>query len=144
MELDHTTLAECITELERKKVLYGTDFLPHDGEAGDYKTGKSAAEILRGLGRKVAIVPKLDIESGIKAARMLFSRCYFDQVKTTRLINCLRRYRRVIPKTTNEPAAPLHDEYSHGADAFRYLAVCADSMTNETQKLGKQDTSWVV
>jgi phage terminase large subunit len=144
LETDHTTLAECIAELNNKRLVYGTDFLPHDGEAGDYKTGQSAAEVLKGLGRKVSIVPRLDVESGIKAARMAFSRCYFDEVKTRPLVNHLKRYRRVVPTTTNEPGSPLHDEHSHGADSFRYLAICADSMQNEADKPLKQNTKWVV
>ncbi len=143
-ETDHTTLAECIAELNNKRLVYATDFLPHDGEAGDYKTGQSAAEVLRGLGRKVSIVPRMDVESGIKAARMAFSRCYFDETKTRGLINHLKRYRRVVPTTTNEPGSPLHDEHSHGADAFRYLAICADSMKNEDEKPLKLNTKWVV
>jgi phage terminase large subunit len=48
----------------------------------------------------------------------------------------LKRYRRQINQTTNEAGAPLHDEFSHGADAFRYLAVIADQMTNEDMNLG--------
>lgn len=32
---------------------------------------------------------------------------------------------------TNEPGAPVHDEFSHGADVFRYMGVVADKLTNE-------------
>ena len=35
--------------------------------------------------------------------------------------------------TTGEPASPVHDEYSHGADAFRYLGVVAELLTNEDE-----------
>jgi phage terminase large subunit len=35
---------------------------------------------------------------------------------------------------TGEAGAPLHDEFSHGADAFRYLALCADKLTNTATK----------
>jgi hypothetical protein len=51
--------------------------------------------------------------------------------KTARLQECLKRYRRSINATTNQPTSPLHDEYSHGADAFRYLATAIDSMRND-------------
>ena len=61
---------------------------------------------------------------------MTFSRIYFDKTKAVRLVECLKRYRRNINKTTNEASSPLHDEYSHGADAFRYAAVVADSLGN--------------
>jgi phage terminase large subunit len=75
-------------------------------------------------------VPQTDVEIGIKKARLVFPRCYFDRANTVRLRECLKRYRRTIPVTTNEPANPLHDEFSHGADAFRYLGMVADKLTD--------------
>ena len=50
--------------------------------------------------------------------------------KTARLLECLKRYRRDVNQATNEPGAPRHDEYSHGADAFRYLGQAIDLMSN--------------
>jgi phage terminase large subunit len=144
IEDSHKTLAEYVAMLQERKWNWGTDWLPHDGEAKDYKTGKSAQEILRSLGRSPMIVPKTDVESGIKAARLVFPRCYFDQAKTERLVNCLKRYRRAIPVSTNEPAAPLHDEYSHAADAFRYLSLIVDRMVNEDMKPLKYEHKGVV
>lgn len=131
IEDSHKTLAEYVADLKERKYNWGKDWLPHDGEAKDYKTGKSAQELMKALGRTVEIVPKLDVETGLKASRMVFPRVYFDKEKTQRLVDCLKRYRRAINSTTNEPGAPLHDEHSHGADAFRYLCVVADKMTNE-------------
>lgn len=136
IEDSHRTLADYVADLKAKKyndqpVNWGTDYLPHDGFSKDFKTGKSAEEILNALGRRVQQIPKMDVEGGIKAARSVFSRLYLDKDKTARLVECLKRYRRQINQTTNEPGAPLHDEYSHGADAFRYLALCADVMTND-------------
>jgi phage terminase large subunit len=134
IEDSQKTLAEYVAMLQERKFNWGKDWLPHDGYSGDVKTGKSAAEILKGLGRSPMAVPKTDVESGIKAARMVFPRAYFDEVKASRLLDCLKRYRRAIPVSTNEPASPMHDEYSHGADAFRYLALCVDKMGNEDLK----------
>lgn len=118
-------------ELKKKNYNWGSLWLPHDGQHKDYKSGKSAQEIMRALGWSVQIVPKQDVESGIRAARMAFSRIWFDRERTVRLMECLRRYRRAIPVTTGEPGNPVHDEFSHGADAFRYLAVSAERLSNE-------------
>jgi phage terminase large subunit len=74
----------------------------------------------------------MEIEQGIHAARLLFPRCYFDKTKTAGLTNALKRYRRQQNQTTGAFGAPLHDDNSHPADAFRYLAVVADQLTNET------------
>jgi phage terminase large subunit len=129
IEDSHRTLAEYVAQLKALPYLWGQDWLPHDGQAKDYKSGKSAEEMLRAMQRDPRIVENLDIESGIKAARMIFPRVYIDP-KAERLLHCLKRYRRTINQTTNEPGPPLHDEYSHGADCFRYLALCVDQMGN--------------
>jgi len=131
IEDDHRTLDSYSAQLKDLQYNWGTMYLPHDGRTKDFKHGTSAEEIMRRYGWDVRIVPRLDIESGIKIARLNFHRCYFDK-STERLIECLKHYRRSISPSTNEPGAPLHDEYSHGADAFRYMAVSIDDMKNES------------
>ena len=131
IEDDHRTLDSYSAELKNLPYNWGQMYLPHDGQTKDFKYGTSAEEIMRRHDWDVRIVPRLDIESGIKLARINFHRIYFDK-STERLIECLKHYRRAISSTTNEPGAPLHDEYSHGADAFRYLCVSADKFSNET------------
>lgn len=131
MEDTHKTLDWFSAELKKKNYNWGTLFLPHDGETKDFKYGKSAEQMMRDHGWSVSIVPRETIEGGIKKTRAVFSRCYFDKTKTKRLVECLKRYRRNIGVKTNEPGEPLHDEFSHGADAFRYMAQSIDRMTNE-------------
>lgn len=131
IEDSHKTLDQYVQMLKERRYNWGTDYIPHDGRHKDFKYGKSAEEMLRSFGRTVQITPSMDVEQGIRVARQAFSRIYFDKKKSERLINCLKRYRRSINQQTLEPGAPLHDEYSHGADAFRYLCINADSMTNE-------------
>lgn len=130
IEDSHRTLADYAMQLKAMPINWGLMYLPHDGFAKDYKTGKSAQEILEALGWAAEQTPNMEIESGIRAARMSFGRMYFDKTKCSRLIECLKRYRRQINKQTNEASSPLHDEFSHGADAFRYTAIVADAMTN--------------
>lgn len=131
-EKSHTTYTDDVAMLEKKGYRYGQDWLPHDGRAETKAAnGKSPEELLKALGRKVEIVSLHDVEQGIKSARTMFPRCYFDQDKTQRLVDCLKRYRRRINQTTNEPEGPLHDEHSHGADAFRGLAMIVDKLKND-------------
>ena len=132
LEDSHKTLNEYVHEVKAKRYNYGTDWLPHDGAAKNLQTGLSPIEIVRKLGRDAQIIPVSPVESGIKQARMLFGQCYFDEAKTERLIECLKRYRRSIPTTTNEPARPIHDEFSHGADAFRMLGQVAHKLVNDS------------
>lgn len=130
IEESNRTLDWYVAALDKKPYRYGIDFIPHDGRTRNFQTGKSTEELLSDMGRKVDVLPVDSIEAGLKAARMVFPRCYFDKTKTARLVECLKRYRRDINQRTNEPGAPLHDEFSHSADAFRYLGQAVDLMSN--------------
>ena len=138
IEDSHRTLAEYVAQLKGLPYVWAQDWLPHDGRAKDFKSGKSAEEIMRTLRRDPRIVENLGVEDGIRAARLMFPRVYFDP-GAEKLLHCLKRYRRSINATTNEPGPPLHDENSHGADAFRYLAVCVDQMSNAPNVSDLQD-----
>lgn len=131
LEDSHRTLDSYVADLRDKRYNWGRDFIPHDGRAKDFKSGKSAEEMLRKFQRRPTIVPDIGVEQGIKAARLMFSRCYFDEKKAAGLIEHLRRYSRVVSQVTDEPGAPKHDEHSHSADAFRYAAVAESQMKNE-------------
>lgn len=132
LEDSHRTLADYVAQLKAMPMNWGVHYLPHDGFAKDFKTGKSAQEILEALGCTVEKTPNMPIEDGIRAARLVFPRVYIDKTKAAGLIECLKRYRRNISNKTGEAGSPLHDQYSHGADAWRYTCLVADSMTNST------------
>lgn len=131
IEDSHKTLDWYSAELKKLNLNWGKVWLPHDGAHGDYKTGKSAEQIMREMGWEVGITPQAGVENGIKLARMAFAQVYIHKPDCERLIQCLKRYKRGVPATTGEPGAPVHDEWSHGADAFRYMAVVAPSLVNE-------------
>lgn len=144
IEDSHHTLDWYVAQIEKRPYRWGTDFIPHDGKAHNTQTGKSTEEALNAMGRKVDVLPALNIEEGIKAARMMFPRAYFDSDKTGRLLECLKRYQRQINQRTMEAGAPLHDEYSHGADMFRYIGMSVDKMNNDEYggKLSYPKTSY--
>ena len=130
IEESNRTLDWYVAQIEKRVYRWGTDFIPHDGRARNFQTGKSTEELLGEMGRKVEVLPMTSIEEGIKAARMAFPKCYFDKTKTVRLVECLKRYRREVNKRTNEPVGPLHDEHSHSADGFRYMSQAIEMMSN--------------
>lgn len=132
IEDDHKTLDWYAHEIKERRYNLGTVWLPHDGEHKDYKTGKSAKEIMEALGFTVEIIPNVSVEEGIRGARMAFARAYFDDTKVARLVNCLKRYRRNVNTKTLEAGLPLHDEFSHGADNWRYAALVEGEMNNAT------------
>jgi phage terminase large subunit len=131
IEDDHKTYDWFSGELRNKRLNWGNLWLPHDAYHASPESGRTPNKILQDLGWTCRPIPNQPVETGIKVARQAFGQIYFDKVKADRLVQCLKRYRRNIPTTTGEPASPVHDEYSHGADAFRYLALVAPQLSNE-------------
>jgi phage terminase large subunit len=132
IEDSHRTYEWYVRELLKRPFTWGTDWIPHDGKAKSAESGRSPKQILEALGRKVEITPDIGVEPGIAAARLMFPRVYFDKDNAAGLFNRLGRYKRRINQSNNEPGAPEHDENSHGADAFRYLAVVEAELVNDT------------
>ncbi len=130
IEDSHRTLDWYVAQIEKRPYRWGTDFIPHDGRQRNTQTGKSTEEALKAMQRRPKVLDAMNVEEGIKAARMMFPRVYFDKDKTTRLLECLKRYQRSINAQTREPGDPLHDEFSHGADCFRYAAMAVEMMAN--------------
>ena len=113
-----------LDQLQSSGYLIRTVFLPHDGVAKQLGTGRSIQEIVQAANYKVQIVPRLSLADGINAARTVFHQCFFDADKCADGIQALRHYRYDVDSDTGQfSKLPLHDEYSHYADAFRYFAV---------------------
>lgn len=110
--------------LKQRGYVYGTHTAPHDIQVKEFASGRSRLEVAQSLGITFRVCPNVPIEDGIHAARMLMPRCWFDAVKCKAGLEALQHYRRDYNQRLNEfKAAPVHDWASHGADAFRYLAV---------------------
>lgn len=143
IEDDHLTLDQLSAEMYDKRYNWGKVWLPHDGFSGDLKSGgKSVYDILTKLGWKCATreeINEMDVEPGIKLVKMTWGQIYIDKVKCKRLIECAKRYRRRVDRSTLETRAPAHDEYSHGADNIRYICVNAELMKNESMGTRKPD-----
>jgi hypothetical protein len=111
-------------EKERGYV-YGTHWLPHDARA---RTLSSNRSVIEQLGDKIPlksikITPNLKLQDGIQASRLALTRTWFDH-KCADGIECLRQYQREYDEDKKVfRDKPRHDWTSHGADAFRYLAL---------------------
>lgn len=114
-----------IQVLRERGYIYGKHHPPHDIAVRELGTGKSRKETAAGLGLKFEEPqPALDVMDGINSVRLLLAKCWFDEQKTTRLIEALRNYRKKFNTSTSEfTGTPVHNWASHGADAFRGLAV---------------------
>ena len=123
-EANFKEIPELAQILRDKGYHYGVHWLPHD--AKPKRLGMGGKSILQQfLAQDVgqfAIVPQLDVEDGIQAARATLARCYFD-ISTEPGIEHLRNYRRQLDEVKGVFSAPIHDKHSHAADAFRYLSL---------------------
>ena len=117
-----------------------THWLPHDARAKTLASGgKSIIEQLAEwltLG-KMAIVPNLDLQDGIQAARLVLPRTYFDRVRCEAGIESLKQYQREYDEDKKAfRERPRHDWTSHAADAFRMLAIAwREEVKTETAAL---------
>lgn len=117
-------LAHYLKLVQGKPYVYGEDWLPHDAQNELLASERTIEQQMQGFGRAVRIVPKIGVADGINAARTLFPRIWIDAERCADGLQCLRHYRYdVDPETGQYSKNPLHDWASHGADAFRYLAI---------------------
>ncbi len=114
--------------LLEKPYSYAQHFLPHDAGPNRLGIDRNYSDFLRDHGLKgITVLPAGVREHGINAVRLLLPRCSFDSVKTEIGIEALRMYQTEWDeKNKTFKSTPKHDWASHGADAFRYLAVALD------------------
>jgi hypothetical protein len=129
--------------LDKRGYKFGKHLAPPDIEVRELGSGKSRREIAAGLGIKFEVVSSLRLEDGINASRMMLPRCYFDEQKCSAGLEALQNYRWGFNERLDEfKPTPVHDWASHGADAFRYLAVGLKNIP-KAQPL-KYNVKWVV
>lgn len=119
--LDHY-LKYLDTWKDKNKVIWGNHFAPHD-MANREMTG-DRLEMSRNMGYHMIVLKRDLVEDGIQAVRSLLPHCSFDGNSCKRGVKCLEFYRKKwneIQKIYYDE--PLHDQYSHGADSFRYAAM---------------------
>ena len=110
--------------LKEKPYVYGEHWAPHDIKVRELGTGKSRLETAKSHGITFRIVRDIGVADGIDAVRLLLPRCWFDEEKCRAGLEALTFYRKNYNERLQEfTDKPLHDWSSHGADAFRGLAV---------------------
>lgn len=116
-------------------IIYGKHYAPHDIKVRELGTGKSRLEIARSMGLKFTTVKKLPIIDGIDAVRALLPRCWFSKAGCARGLEALKGYRKEFDSSRGVfRKTPVHDSNSHGADAFRTLAVGLKKPTMSNKK----------
>lgn len=146
LEANQQTISWYLAEMQKYGYMYDTLWLPHDAQNKTLAAnGRSIEEIVRAAGYHVRIIEKVPVLDSINAARTIFPKCWFDRTNTEAGLQCLRHYRYdVDPETGQFSRKPLHDIYSHGADAFRYIGLVVTE-PKKAQKKAVQlpQTSWM-
>ena len=141
-ETTQTTMSQILAKMQTFGYVYDILYLPHDAQNKTLAAnGRSIEEIVRAAGFNVRIIDRTPISDSINAARTIFPKCYFDRENCHEGLQCLRHYRYDInPDTGTFSQKPLHDNYSHGADAFRYIGL----MINEPKQVKKKQINYQV
>jgi hypothetical protein len=113
--------------LNRQKYRFGRHIMPHDARKRDIGAKTQYLDHVTPLleGKFVVLdIKECDKLEGIQTVRSMLSRCVFDEEKTSKAFRHLEAYKKVWDDRLGcYKNTPLHDEHSHAADAFRYLAV---------------------
>lgn len=119
-------LSHYLSIIKQKPYVYESYFGPHDIESHQFSTGLSTKEVGASMGVAFITLPtlKMRLEDGIEAVRNLFPRIWIDEKNCTRLVKCIENYRKEFDVNYQiYKSKPVHDQYSHGADALRYACI---------------------
>jgi len=124
--------------LKNKDYIYGNHYAPHDIEHTDFGSGYTRREVANNLGIRFRVAPRLALEDGIHAVKMILPRCKIDSDKCSELLIALRHYhRKYNDKERVYKIKPVHDFSSHPMDALRCLATAIqqDYFTNKKRQI---------
>jgi len=131
--------------LKSKGYSYGEHIWPHDARARD-RAGITFEMQARDFGLSGIILDQHSLLDGINLVRTNLSKLWFDKDKCKAGLDCLSGYKK---KWNNQiggfTSQPVHDQYSHGADAMRYLCAglpLIDSRKDTTNELEAIHAYW--
>jgi len=118
-----TRLDQLVHIFNSKGYTYGTHIWPHDARHRD-RAGITFEQQARSFNLTGIVLESHGLLDGINLVRSTLSKIWFDKVRCKQGILALENYQ----KTWNNllggyTAIPLHNNYSAGADAMRYLCA---------------------
>jgi hypothetical protein len=138
-------LAHYVNVMKDKRYTITKVWVPHDAKVRELGSGMSRLHRLKELGVRARVLPKADVLTGIEQVRKMLQFCYIDYDKCSYLVDCLYGYSKEWDdKLEVFKNKPLHDQWSHGADAIRYVAMSKGSGKvfegDEVRELGSKST----
>ena len=124
--------------LKEKEYIFGNHYAPHDVEQTDFSSGYTRREVANNYGIRFRVSPRIPLEDGIHAVKMILPRCKIDSDNCSKLLIALRHYhRKYNDKERVYKIKPVHDFSSHPMDALRCLAtgIQEEQLTNKHRQL---------
>ena len=130
--------------LKAKPYIYKTHYGPNDLDQTEFSSGRTRREVAYQLGIIFRVAPRILLEDGIHAVKMILPRCKIDSDKCSKLLIALRHYHRKFnDKERVYKIKPVHDFSSHPADAMRCLATALqDDTTNNLIRQREAESSY--
>lgn len=130
--------------LFNREYKYERHFLPHDVMVREWGAGaRTRLETLQGLGIKpVNVGVATNPAERINASRKLIPCMSFDRQRCALGIKRLRGYRRKLNQQMQVYTGPLHDESSHGADAYGEFAINCRIVKRQGEQKPKVRDMW--
>lgn len=129
--------------LNKQKYRFGRHIFPHDARKRDIGSKTQYLDYVVPLleGKFVVLdIKECDKLEGIQTVRSMLSRCVFDAEKTSVGLKHLEAYKKIWDDRLGcYKNSPLHDEHSHAADSFRYLAVGLKGIERKDNKGSDED-----
>lgn len=134
-EVSGLSIPEVIAEIHKKRYKFNRFVLPHDAAVRDLSTGRSRVQNFQSLGcRNIFVVPRVGKKmESINAARVAFSKCWFDADKCKVGLKALSNYKKKWDdKRQTFSETPDHNWASNAADAFQQFAMGHRAETRES------------
>lgn len=117
-------LAHYAQIIHSKPYTMGGCFFPHDTRQHNVQTGTTRLDTLYDLGIKVEVIKVKAVIDRIEDGKQLFAKAWIDERKCEGLIQSLDNYHREWNETMGRyNEMPVHDKWSHAADAWTYMAI---------------------
>jgi len=97
--------------------------LPHDAKQHSLQTGFSMEEKMKQFFSTVHVLPRVGIEEGISTTKAKMPYVWIDKEANPNLIDCIINYERSYNPKIDMYGDPIHNKYSHMADALRYVCL---------------------
>ena len=114
-----------VMKMREKGFKYRAVWLPHDAVVKELGTGKSRYSIFREMGVPVRLLPRTkSVVNDIELVRKAIPYIWMDEKTTKYVQHAFENYTKEWDERLGVfKDRPLHNEWSHPADAIRYLVV---------------------